>query len=403
MPFSVYTDYSVTISATFGFFPGDTRGPAGPFDLYSDVDGFTEPFQCCVLRSELEAGYISHIVPFGTSIIRIKTDCFDCKSWTDAYLLGYPPITPSITPTVSVTVTLSVTPTRTISVTPTISTTPTITTTPTISTTPTPTITVTRTPTTTVSITATVSITPSISITPTVTPTITYTATPTPTIQLSPSITPTPTKTISITPSLTPSSQYFNNGIQLIAGNSVEEVCGKSDSDTITVYTDTGYFPNCNYVFATPINVDTDPCIYYGTCSKIPYTHLRIPNASNNVWLVNPTNNEVSNTTACSNIPSKTRFALVQCGTNNTSAYTQLLTDAELPYSSRATTQVVFVNGAPIVSVKSGEILQGEDGNYYRALNSQNTYPGSEIRIMNVSRTGVFVGSSGTDCPPQYR
>ena len=44
----------------------------GPFDLYSDLDGFITPFETGVDKATLEAGY-STTVPDGASIVRITS------------------------------------------------------------------------------------------------------------------------------------------------------------------------------------------------------------------------------------------------------------------------------------------------------------------------------------------
>lgn len=45
----------------------------GPFDLYSDTDGYTTPFETGVLRTQLLAGYTSTVVPDGTVTIRVTS------------------------------------------------------------------------------------------------------------------------------------------------------------------------------------------------------------------------------------------------------------------------------------------------------------------------------------------
>ena len=42
----------------------------GPFNLYSDVDGYLSPFESAVSKIDLLAGYTSTLVPLGTTIIR---------------------------------------------------------------------------------------------------------------------------------------------------------------------------------------------------------------------------------------------------------------------------------------------------------------------------------------------
>lgn len=45
----------------------------GPFDLYSNVDGYVSAFGTGVSKAALVAGYFSAIVPNGTTTIRIKS------------------------------------------------------------------------------------------------------------------------------------------------------------------------------------------------------------------------------------------------------------------------------------------------------------------------------------------
>lgn len=54
----------------------------GPFNLYSDVDGYTTPFELGVAKSSLLAGYTSSAVPDGTTNIRITTGS-PCNSYLD--------------------------------------------------------------------------------------------------------------------------------------------------------------------------------------------------------------------------------------------------------------------------------------------------------------------------------
>ncbi len=42
----------------------------GPFNLYSDVDGYVSPFESGVSKADLLMGYTSTAAPFGTTIIR---------------------------------------------------------------------------------------------------------------------------------------------------------------------------------------------------------------------------------------------------------------------------------------------------------------------------------------------
>jgi hypothetical protein len=89
----------------------------GPFDLYSDLDGYITPFETNVPRETLLSGYISNIVPLFTQVIRCKSMNGDCPNYIDIPISGEPPIPPSPTPTN--TPTMTVTPTHTITPTPT--------------------------------------------------------------------------------------------------------------------------------------------------------------------------------------------------------------------------------------------------------------------------------------------
>jgi hypothetical protein len=46
----------------------------GPFDLYSDVDGYLVPFETLVPKASLVSGYTSTLVPNGTTIVRVKSN-----------------------------------------------------------------------------------------------------------------------------------------------------------------------------------------------------------------------------------------------------------------------------------------------------------------------------------------
>jgi hypothetical protein len=46
----------------------------GPFDLYSDVDGYLVPFETLVPKASLVSGYTSTLIPNGTTIVRVKSN-----------------------------------------------------------------------------------------------------------------------------------------------------------------------------------------------------------------------------------------------------------------------------------------------------------------------------------------
>jgi hypothetical protein len=63
-----------------------TAGPGtGPFDLYSNVDGYTTPFQTNITKSQLVVGYTSILVPNAATIIRIKSKG-TCTTYVDITL-----------------------------------------------------------------------------------------------------------------------------------------------------------------------------------------------------------------------------------------------------------------------------------------------------------------------------
>ena len=55
----------------------------GPFDLYSNTDGYLSPFESSVSKANLEAGYLSDLVPDNTTIIRVKSDNALCSNYID--------------------------------------------------------------------------------------------------------------------------------------------------------------------------------------------------------------------------------------------------------------------------------------------------------------------------------
>ena len=62
---------------------------SGPFDLYSDVDGFTTPFESGITRNQLLAGYTSVLVPDAATDIKIQSTG-DCTNSIDVVLLTIP-------------------------------------------------------------------------------------------------------------------------------------------------------------------------------------------------------------------------------------------------------------------------------------------------------------------------
>jgi hypothetical protein len=63
-------------------------GPStGPFNLYSNIDGFLIPFETGISRTALLAGYTSTLVPNGASTVRV-TSTGTCYSSVDLSITG---------------------------------------------------------------------------------------------------------------------------------------------------------------------------------------------------------------------------------------------------------------------------------------------------------------------------
>lgn len=60
----------------------------GPFNLYSDVDGFVSAFETGVSKAALLAGYTSTLVPNGTTIIRVMSANPLCTNFIDIVIGG---------------------------------------------------------------------------------------------------------------------------------------------------------------------------------------------------------------------------------------------------------------------------------------------------------------------------
>ena len=81
----------------------------GPFDLYSDVDGFVSAFETGVSKVALQAGYSSSLVPNGTSVIRIKSSGV-CTNYIDVTVTTTTTTTSSTSSTSTTTTTTTVCP-----------------------------------------------------------------------------------------------------------------------------------------------------------------------------------------------------------------------------------------------------------------------------------------------------
>jgi hypothetical protein len=54
----------------------------GPFDLYSDADGYVTPFETGIAKVALTSGYTSSLVPDLATIIRVQSDSL-CTNYVD--------------------------------------------------------------------------------------------------------------------------------------------------------------------------------------------------------------------------------------------------------------------------------------------------------------------------------
>lgn len=75
---------------------------SGPFDLYSDLDGYVSAFETGVSKAALLAGYTSNLVPDGTTMIRVKSNGV-CTNYIDLSLTTTTTTTSSSTTTTTTT------------------------------------------------------------------------------------------------------------------------------------------------------------------------------------------------------------------------------------------------------------------------------------------------------------
>lgn len=79
---------------------------SGPFDLYSNLDGFTSAFESGVSKAALEAGYASALVPDFTTSIRVKSNNTLCTNYVDIFLENTTTTTTTVAPTTTTTTTV---------------------------------------------------------------------------------------------------------------------------------------------------------------------------------------------------------------------------------------------------------------------------------------------------------
>ena len=74
----------------------------GPFDLYSNVNGYSSPFEIGISKIALTSGYTSTAVPNGTTIIRVKSTSAQCTNSVDISVTGITTTTTSTTSTTTI-------------------------------------------------------------------------------------------------------------------------------------------------------------------------------------------------------------------------------------------------------------------------------------------------------------
>jgi hypothetical protein len=102
----------MTVTITLTLAGSDT----GPFNLYSDVDGYVSAFETGVSKAALLAGYTSTLVPNGTTIIRVMSNSEFCTNYIDIPVVPCPTTTTTTTeagPTTTTTTTTEPPPTTT--------------------------------------------------------------------------------------------------------------------------------------------------------------------------------------------------------------------------------------------------------------------------------------------------
>jgi hypothetical protein len=77
----------------------------GPFDLYSDVDGYVTPFETGVDKTSLVSGYTTSLVYNGTTIIRVQSTSIQCTNYVDLPVSGITTTTTTSTTTSTTTTT----------------------------------------------------------------------------------------------------------------------------------------------------------------------------------------------------------------------------------------------------------------------------------------------------------
>jgi hypothetical protein len=79
---------------------------SGPFNLYSNLDGYISAFETGVAKVDLLAGYASALVPDGTSAVRIVSSGPLCTNYLDVVLETTTTTSTTIAPTTTTTTTV---------------------------------------------------------------------------------------------------------------------------------------------------------------------------------------------------------------------------------------------------------------------------------------------------------
>ena len=74
---------------------------AGPFNLFSQVDGFTQAFETGITSAQLLIGFVSYNVPVGTTVVRIISNNPECQNYEDISV-SLPPVCPNQTIVISI-------------------------------------------------------------------------------------------------------------------------------------------------------------------------------------------------------------------------------------------------------------------------------------------------------------
>lgn len=78
---------------------------SGPFDLYSNLDGYSSAFESGVSKASLLAGYASALVPDYTTTVRVKSNG-TCVNYVDIVLENTTTTTTTVAPSTTTTTTI---------------------------------------------------------------------------------------------------------------------------------------------------------------------------------------------------------------------------------------------------------------------------------------------------------